>query len=214
MPSNTPNLALPYPIPADTVDVPRDVQALADKLDGITALASPAVVRLADTKLAAPAALIDFTAIPASYAHLMLAVTARTDQAVPASSLGLRFNGDTATNYDGTTLAGNGISASSSEYFGAGTMFGVIAVPGATSADGRLFGGGSILIPDYANTTAWKNTNGCAASASARTTGGHLVNLNSGLWCSVAAINQVTLLPGAGNFVAGSRATLYGLKGT
>lgn len=34
MPANTPNLALPYPVSADTVDVPRDVQALATKLDG------------------------------------------------------------------------------------------------------------------------------------------------------------------------------------
>lgn len=31
--ANTPNLALPYPVPADTADVPRDVKALADKLD-------------------------------------------------------------------------------------------------------------------------------------------------------------------------------------
>lgn len=30
---NTPNLALPYPVPADTVDVPRDVLALATRLD-------------------------------------------------------------------------------------------------------------------------------------------------------------------------------------
>jgi hypothetical protein len=34
MPAATPRLALPYPIPDDTVDVPRDVQALATKLDG------------------------------------------------------------------------------------------------------------------------------------------------------------------------------------
>lgn len=33
MPANTPNLALPYPVSADTVDVPRDIQALATKLD-------------------------------------------------------------------------------------------------------------------------------------------------------------------------------------
>ena len=33
MPATTIKLQLPYPIPADTVDVPRDVQALAEKLD-------------------------------------------------------------------------------------------------------------------------------------------------------------------------------------
>lgn len=46
MPANTPVLALPYPLPADTVDVPRDVQALATKLDGITSLSPPAVSSL------------------------------------------------------------------------------------------------------------------------------------------------------------------------
>lgn len=33
---STPGYALPYPIPADNVDVPRDIQALATKLDGTT----------------------------------------------------------------------------------------------------------------------------------------------------------------------------------
>lgn len=33
MPGTTPRLALPYPVPDDTVDVPRDVKALADKID-------------------------------------------------------------------------------------------------------------------------------------------------------------------------------------
>lgn len=38
MPSNTSRLALPYPIPDDSVDVPRDIQALATKLDGFPGL--------------------------------------------------------------------------------------------------------------------------------------------------------------------------------
>ena len=41
MPGSTPRLILPYPVPDDTVDVPRDVKALADKLDGISDLGVP-----------------------------------------------------------------------------------------------------------------------------------------------------------------------------
>lgn len=41
--ANTPILALPYPAPADTVDVPRDIQALATKLDGVVPIV-PALV--------------------------------------------------------------------------------------------------------------------------------------------------------------------------
>jgi hypothetical protein len=37
MPAATTRLALPYPVADDTVDVPRDVRALADKLDPIVA---------------------------------------------------------------------------------------------------------------------------------------------------------------------------------
>lgn len=37
----TPRLTLPYPIPGDTVDVPRDIQALAQKLDGIQGYGVP-----------------------------------------------------------------------------------------------------------------------------------------------------------------------------
>lgn len=33
MPGTTPRLLLPYPAPADSVDVPRDIKALADRLD-------------------------------------------------------------------------------------------------------------------------------------------------------------------------------------
>lgn len=33
MPANTPTRGLPYPLPADSINVPRDVQALADAID-------------------------------------------------------------------------------------------------------------------------------------------------------------------------------------
>lgn len=43
---NTPNYALPYPVLADTADVPRDIQALATAIDGISALRPPVVTSL------------------------------------------------------------------------------------------------------------------------------------------------------------------------
>lgn len=43
MPATTPVLALPYPVAADTADIPRDIQALAVKLDGAP---SPVVTAL------------------------------------------------------------------------------------------------------------------------------------------------------------------------
>jgi hypothetical protein len=49
MPAATSRLALPYPIPDDSVDVPRDVQALAAKLDPIKNLGVPLVTVLPAT---------------------------------------------------------------------------------------------------------------------------------------------------------------------
>jgi hypothetical protein len=43
---DTPNLALPYPQQTDTADVPRDIQALAVKLDGFPLLRPPVVTAL------------------------------------------------------------------------------------------------------------------------------------------------------------------------
>jgi hypothetical protein len=42
----TPQLALPYPVASDTADVPRDVKALADKLEAIGDLGVPVVTAL------------------------------------------------------------------------------------------------------------------------------------------------------------------------
>ena len=41
MPGTTTRLALPYPVPDDTTDVPRDVKALAEKLDQVVVTPEP-----------------------------------------------------------------------------------------------------------------------------------------------------------------------------
>jgi len=46
MPDSTPILGLPYPTPDDSVDVPRDVKALADKLDAYSSIRPPLVSSL------------------------------------------------------------------------------------------------------------------------------------------------------------------------
>ena len=71
MPANTPNLSLPYPIPADSVDVPRDIQALATSLDtllgagGSTFNAAPVldVGMLGQIRAGRQLAVADFTAM-------------------------------------------------------------------------------------------------------------------------------------------------------
>lgn len=64
MPANTVRLALPYPLPDDSVDVPRDVQALAAKLDGLKALAPPTVTDLPAGAAEGDEVVLSFTVSP------------------------------------------------------------------------------------------------------------------------------------------------------
>jgi hypothetical protein len=74
LPANTPNLVLPYPVPADTVDVPRDVKALADRLDVVVPVI-PAIGyqrRIANNlrQISAPGAAVVFNAAGAPFVDL------------------------------------------------------------------------------------------------------------------------------------------------
>ncbi len=55
---------------------------------------------LADTTLGVAAASIDFTSIPQTFAHLMLALYGRGDTAVVNQFVRIRFNNDSGANYD------------------------------------------------------------------------------------------------------------------
>jgi microcystin-dependent protein len=68
---NTPRLALPYPVSTDTADVPRDLKALADRVEALTAWirqsdfapgvgAQPGDLRFTAIAVAAPTAVADW----------------------------------------------------------------------------------------------------------------------------------------------------------
>lgn len=166
-------------------------------------------VRIANTTLSASAASIDFTSIPGHYAHLMLVAYLRSDEAVTASTVRARFNGDTAANYDRQHLGAVAAATSASEAFAATAA--VIGGCSGGSAPANLFGTLRLVVPHYAQAadnkaalsrwgTKWGTTSGTMETFSA-----------AAFWRSSVAITRLELLPGAGNFVSGSRATLIGL---
>lgn len=164
---------------------------------------------LADTTLGGAAASIDFTSIPATFAHLMLVVCARSDTAALTTSILVRLNNDSAANYDSQYVLGNGGTASAAETF-AGTSVSAGNMPGGT-APANLFGQCDISIAHYAGSANNKVLRLSAAVKAGVTTTLLQSALAAGFWRSSAAINRITLIPAAGNFAAGSRATLYGL---
>lgn len=149
--------------------------------------------------LVAPAATITFAAIPATYTDLILSISARGSAAALASDISVRFNGDAGNNYESWN----------DNRFGGGqtipTNAPIIATVEAATSPLYCFPN-EILIPGYANPVFYK---------SAQSTGGirdsNLYRENRGLaWLNIAAITDMVLTLGSGNFVTGSVFSLYG----
>jgi len=75
-------------------------------------------------------------------------------------------------------------------------------------------GSADMLFIDYANTTFKKNMicHGFVKYAQATANTDMMFKTTGGTWRSTAAINQITLTLRAGNIIAGSKASLYGIK--
>lgn len=166
-------------------------------------------VTVATTKLTGTAAAITFSSITGTFAHLRVVAYLRGDAAVVSQLTNLRFNGDTAANYDRQSIAGAGASALSTESFAQTSAY-VGDGPGA-SAPSNLFSIHEITIPHYANAT--NNKVGIVASGTkiGTSTGNISAYRTAIFWRSNAAITSITILPAAGNLVAGSVATLLAL---
>lgn len=168
--------------------------------------AGGALIPIAVQTLGAAAASISFTGIPATYDDLILVVTGRGDAAFANINVSLQFNGDTGANYDYEGAgANNGANAPGGSYAQTSVFVGYMpSASGVASAASSI----EIELPNYANTNFHKDLltrSGVRLGASSTE-----YVATWGDWRSTAPINQVTLLPSSGNFVAGTKAVLYG----
>lgn len=159
-------------------------------------------VKIADTLLTSSAASIAFAGVPQTYAHLRLHVIGRGEESTQAVALNLRFNSDNSTAYRFVSVD-DGVAAAST----AGTAATVGAIPGSSAAAGN-FGAAVIDLPHYTS-TAFKQAVGLSGWTSSATDIHARHSYVS--WGSTAASTHITLLPGAGQFSVGTRATLYGI---
>lgn len=170
---------------------------------------SGALARLFDsTVTGSAAASIDTGAngVPQATSHLLIICYLRGDTAATAVAANLTFNGDTAAHYGQQNLGANTTSVSAS--FTANTANVGASVP-AASATANKFGVVEWLIPAYVQTTGHKAM--AVTAGFADPTGSQFAGLRGGDWQSTAAITRVAITPAAGNFVIGSRMTIYGL---
>jgi hypothetical protein len=139
---------------------------------------------------------LDLTGI-SGYTDLVLVVEGIAT-ANSTSTLSLQFNGDTASNYSGTRLSGNGSTATSDRYSTATVMGG-----GLITSSVRF--NNIINIQNYSNTTTFKTV------LFRSNVSDSLVRTSVNLWRSTAAITQIDVLATATTFASGTTLSLYGI---
>lgn len=166
---------------------------------------------IATTILNGNATDVTFSSIPSDYAHLQLRIVAKNAISYSNSirSGYLTFNGDTATNYNWHHLYGQGSSMSSIAYTNQNYVAIQDFIPDTLSLS-NIFGGAIIDILDYKNTNKFKTVRYIAGAR--LTTSSNVIGQGTGNWRSTNAITSLNM-NFSNNFVAGSRFSLYGIKG-
>ena len=168
---------------------------------------------IATTTLSSSQSTITFSSIPSTFKHLQLRYIARSAQVGNASSLILRFNSDSGSNYyayheiyaDGSTAAAYADSTA--------TLSQVDQIPAATKT-ASVFGVGVIDLLDYTSTSKNKTIrflNGWDSNGTGAVVFGSSLYKPS----TIAAISTITITDAyAQNFVQYSQFALYGIKGS
>jgi hypothetical protein len=159
---------------------------------------------IATTTLVSSSASFTFSSIPSTYTDIRLVIVPITGTTSDDNFV-LRFNGDTTGNtlYSMTKLRGNGTTASSSrisndEWWNLIVGRGVSSTPTLYTLD----------VFSYAGSTF---KTGLITSQSDNNGSGDVAR-QVGLYRSTSAITQITVSTLSNNLVAGTIATLYGIK--
>jgi hypothetical protein len=144
------------------------------------------------------------------YKHLQVRFTAR-NSITTSGAINLRINSDSGSNYTLHYLSGSNSAVSNFASTSQTQMRAGLIIP----SDGvtNNFGPSVVDLLEFGNTSKKKTVrsfygthDGVGAS--------NVIEVSSGLWNSTSAITSLTFTPpGSGNFVSGSRFSLYGIKG-
>jgi hypothetical protein len=177
--------------------------------DGTNIGGSGDVTMLFNSTLGADTASFDITSISSSYKHLEIIADLRSTEAAIQSIYNIRFNNDSATNYESmfhyAVPSTDGQDATGGT---SGTAMLVGYVAGANSAAGYSTAV-QVFIPNYVGTTFKKQLR--SQTGFSRAAGNDpCITDGVGVWKSASAINRITVYPNSGSWKAGSMLTLYG----
>lgn len=156
---------------------------------------------------------IEFSSINQNFGSLLLVGDGRSDTAATSSSVGMTFEtSPTAGAYNHVIVFGSQAGFGGSDNFGATDSINAGLVPAASST-ANLYGSIQVLIPNYANTTKFKTTQGTNTDFREISATNFYLRQVGGCWESTAAIDRIRLTLAAGNWTALSHFKLYGLPG-
>lgn len=152
---------------------------------------------------------VTFSSLPATYNDLVIVGQGKAQNGSSTLvDVGVRFNGDTGSNYSTIKLV--------SLNYAAGTVYSAINITeaqtymDANNTNDSLGSGFKIDLFDYNTTYSYKNYLN-RASCMTQTDKG--VFITASTWKNAAAITSITLFPTTGNgFYSGTHIALYGIK--
>lgn len=157
---------------------------------------------IATTTLGSAASSITFNSIASSWTDLRVVFVVQNSA---SNTLNFRLNNDSGSNYSYTQLGGDG----SSVYSAASTSQTQIQIGyGSGMPTSPNWGLYTFDVFSYAGST-FKTV---LTAMSVDKNGSGEANRNVGLWRSTSVITRIDLIANAGNFQAGTTATLYGIK--
>lgn len=140
-----------------------------------------------------------------SYRHFQIRAVARMTFANAERTLNVRVNGDSTSSYRNHGLYSQGSTPLGFNY--AGTSIGAASFAAANAASGS-FGAAVIDILDPFETTKYTTVRGFGGADTTPQ-----VSLRSGFWPNSNIVTSLTLVDPTSDLVAGSRFSLYGLRG-
>jgi hypothetical protein len=175
----------------------------------------PAYDLISTTVLGSASSSVVFSSLgtySSTYKHLQLRFTARSTRSNAISTLALRINGSSATTYADHALKGDGSAVASSAASSNNSTVISRNYPGA-SASASIFGAGVIDLLDPYAAGKNKTLRTLFGAFGANTTAGRTIELHSGAWFDTASVTSIEFLEPLSLFAAGSRFSLYGIKG-
>ena len=158
----------------------------------------------------------DVSGLGSEYQHLQIRAVGRTDRSgADSDPLILRFNSDTGNNYATHGLGAYNYNGSGATYSNATTSTSRILLTESLASSVSTANAFGVVVADIAD--PFETTKNKTVKAVSGLQGGlwRDVSLRSGVWLNTGAVTSITLAPLVGsNFVANSRFSIYGLKGS